>query len=103
MGAADELENLAKEERSFDVIFVDADKPNYRGYYEQIMASGILKVGGLLAVDNTMYKGEELAGGDLSANGAGAKAFNEALLADDRFIQVMLPLRDGLTLALRVA
>jgi len=48
-----------------------------------------------------MYKGEELDSGDLSGNGAGAKALNEGLLADERVQQVMLPLRDGVTLAYR--
>jgi len=66
------------------------------------MESGLLRVGGLLAVDNTMYKGEELDKVEsLSGNGAGAKALNEGLLADDRVQQVMLPLRDGVTLAYR--
>ena len=87
----------------FDMIFVDAYKPDYVEYYNAIMDSGLLRVGGLLLVDNTMYKGEELAGGELTANGAGAKACNIAMLEDDRVHQVMIPLRDGLTAALRVA
>ena len=47
------------------------------------------------------YKGEELTGERLSLNGEGARALNAGLLADDRVLQVMLPLRDGLTLAFR--
>jgi hypothetical protein len=47
------------------------------------------------------YKGEELTGEKLSLNGEGARALNAGLLADDRVLQVMLPLRDGLTLAFR--
>jgi len=69
--------------------------------YQSLVDTGLLRVGGLLAVDNTMYKGEELSGKQMSVNGSGAQALNAALLADDRVHQVMLPLRDGLTLAYR--
>merc|ERR1711988_751405 len=99
--ARDMLEGLASEGQSFDLVFLDVDKPGYFPLYQYIMESGLLKVGGLLAVDNTMYKGEELDSEELSGNGAGAKALNEGLLADDRVQQVMLPLRDGVTLAVR--
>eukprot|EP00929_Paragymnodinium_shiwhaense_P099504 TRINITY_DN611_c0_g1_i12.p1 TRINITY_DN611_c0_g1~~TRINITY_DN611_c0_g1_i12.p1 ORF type:complete len:434 (-),score=115.68 TRINITY_DN611_c0_g1_i12:115-1416(-) len=99
--AGDLLEALAAEGHSFDLVFLDVDKPGYFALYERLMETGLLKVGGLLAVDNTMYKGEELTNDELSTNGAGAKALNEGLLADPRVHQVMLPLRDGVTLAYR--
>lgn len=102
VGEAQELlEALVKEGASFDLVFIDVDKPGYLALYQLIMETGLLKVGGLLAVDNTMYKGEELSGAQLSVNGNGARALNEGLLADSRVHQVMLPLRDGLTLAFR--
>merc|ERR1719409_431257 len=97
------LQGLAAEGQTFDLIFLDVDKPGYFSLYQYMMESGLLKVGGLLAVDNTMYKGEELDSKELSGNGAGAKSLNEGLLADDRVQQVMLPLRDGVTLAVRSA
>merc|ERR1711972_1101096 len=76
VGEAQEmLRVLASEGASFDLVFLD--------------------------VDNTMYKGEELTGEELSVNGEGARALNKGLLADERVHQVMLPLRDGITLALR--
>eukprot|EP00929_Paragymnodinium_shiwhaense_P059980 TRINITY_DN2999_c0_g4_i2.p1 TRINITY_DN2999_c0_g4~~TRINITY_DN2999_c0_g4_i2.p1 ORF type:complete len:989 (+),score=331.55 TRINITY_DN2999_c0_g4_i2:65-2968(+) len=99
--AKDLLEAMAAEGQSFDLIFLDVDKPGYFPLYQYLMDSGLLKVGGLLAVDNTMYKGEELDSSDLSKNGEGARALNEGLLADDRVHQVMLPLRDGVTLVYR--
>merc|ERR1711933_142097 len=102
VGEAQEmLQALASEGAVFDLVFLDVDKPGYLALYETIMDAGLLRVGGLLAVDNTMYKGEELTGEELSLNGEGAKALNEGLLADERVHQVMLPLRDGITLALR--
>jgi len=99
--AEDLLQGLADAGESFDLVFLDVDKPGYLPLYRLLMESGLLRVGGLLVVDNTMYKGEELLG-ELSENGKGARALNEALLADDRVSQVMLPLRDGLSLVHRL-
>jgi len=99
--ARDLLADLAKENHVFDLVFLDVDKPGYLPLFECLMDSGLLKVGGLLMVDNTMYKGEELLG-ELSENSKGIRAFNQALLADDRVSQVMLPLRDGVSLVHRL-
>merc|ERR1719215_1869428 len=102
VGEAQELlQTLADEGASFDLVFLDVDKPGYLSLYNFIMEHNLLRVGGLLAVDNTMYKGEELSSKTLSVNGEGARALNAGLLADERVHQVMLPLRDGLTLAFR--
>jgi len=99
--ACDLLADLAAKKEAFDLIFLDVDKPGYLPIYRLLMESGLLRVGGLLVVDNTMYKGEELVG-KLSENGEGARALNQALLADDRVSQVMLPMRDGLSLVHRL-
>lgn len=82
-------------------MFLDVDKPGYLPLYQLLMDSGLLRVGGLLVVDNTMYKGEEIVG-ELSENGKGARALNEALRSDDRVSQIMLPLRDGVSLVHRL-
>lgn len=103
-GAAEELTAMADAgEAAFDLVFVDADKAGYMGYFNKVMDSGLLKVGGLLVLDNTMYKGEEQAGVELSANGKAVQEVNQAILADERVEQVMLPLRDGVTLVYRKA
>jgi len=99
--ACDLLADLAAQKEAFDLIFLDVDKPGYLPLYRLLMESGLLRVGGLLVVDNTMYKGEELVG-ELSENGKGARALNQVLLADDRVSQVMLPLRDGVSLVHRL-
>merc|ERR1719203_2652657 len=95
------LDKLAEQREAFDLIFLDVDKPGYLALYQRLMESGLLKVGGLLVVDNTMYKGEEILG-ELSQNGKGIRAFNEAVLKDDRVSQVILPLREGVALVHRV-
>ena len=99
--ASNLLAALAAKE-SFDFVFLDVDKPGYLAIYQQLMETGLLKVNGLLVVDNTMYKGEELLGRGLSENGEGVLALNNALLADERVSQVLLPIRDGLTLVHRL-
>lgn len=65
IGAASEaIRSLALEKQDdkngiqegFDLIFIDADKTGYKGYYDTILQSGLLRKGGLLVVDNTLYK-----------------------------------------------
>lgn len=97
------LEDLAAEGESFDLVFVDADKAGYTGYLDALLETGLLGVGGVLAVDNTLMQGEPWVGTALSGNGAAVAAFNAAVAADDRLEQVLLPLRDGVTLARRVS
>jgi caffeoyl-CoA O-methyltransferase len=79
-----------------DLAFVDADKPGYRAYYEELV--GRLRPGALLLVDNTLWSGKVVApGDDADVDTAALAAFNDAVAADDRVTQVLLPLGDGLT------
>jgi caffeoyl-CoA O-methyltransferase len=83
---------------------VDADKAGYREYVELVLDRGLLAHGGLIAVDNTLLQGEPyLTRAGRSENGSAIAAFNAAVAADPRVEQVLLPLRDGLTLIRRVA
>lgn len=100
---ADSLDELVAAGEKFQLVFIDADKPGYLDYYEKVMNSGLLEVGGMLVMDSVMYKGMELAGDELNENAQGVKAVNEAILADERLTKVMLPLRDGVTVAYRSA
>ena len=82
---------------SFDMAFVDADKPNYGGYYEECVR--VVRPGGLVMVDNTLWHGEVA---DPSAEGdnvAAIRTLNERIASDDRVEPVILPIGDGLTLA----
>ncbi|MCJ7453437.1 MAG: class I SAM-dependent methyltransferase [Steroidobacteraceae bacterium] len=82
---------------SFDFAFIDADKTNYLGYYERVLK--LLRPGGLVAVDNTLWTGRvadpEVADPDTVA----LRHFNERLHHDDRVDLSLLPVGDGLTLA----
>jgi predicted O-methyltransferase YrrM len=88
----------------FDFIFIDADKTGYLGYLEFLLDSSLLSPGAIIAIDNTLLQGEPYCGAaDISTNGAAIASFNAALTYDDRVEQVLLPLRDGLTLVARTA
>jgi caffeoyl-CoA O-methyltransferase len=95
------LAELEAERRSFDLVFLDADKAGYVGYLEALLARGLLAAGGLLCVDNTLMQGEPYLPGGRSSNGEAIADFNRAVAADARLEQVLLPLRDGLTLIRR--
>lgn len=79
-----------------DLAFIDADKVNYVGYWEQLVPR--MRQGGLLVVDNVFYYGEVVAA-QPSENGAAIRKFNEHASADPRVELVMLPVADGITLA----
>jgi caffeoyl-CoA O-methyltransferase len=85
----------------FDLVFIDADKAGYLGYVEQILDLGLLRDGGVICVDNTLMQGQPWAGAS-TANGDAIAAFNMAVADDSRVEQVLIPLRDGLTLIRRV-
>ena len=99
--ASSTLEQLAAAGETFDLIFVDADKGGYVGYVDAALQTGLLAAGGLICVDNTLMQGQPWMPGESTANGVAIAAFNEALVADPRVEQVLLPLRDGLTLIRR--
>lgn len=83
----------------YDFAFIDADKPNYAAYYEQCLQ--LVRSGGVIALDNTLWSG---AVADPKANDADTvaiRALNDALHRDQRIALSLLPLGDGLTLALK--
>jgi caffeoyl-CoA O-methyltransferase len=95
--AAETLRALPREEQ-FDLAFVDADKPNYPVYFEELLPR--LRANGVILVDNVLWGGAVLPGardGD-DANRDAIRAFNDAVASDTRVDAVMLPLGDGLTL-----
>jgi len=104
--ATDTLVALAAAGETFDLVFVDADKPGYAGYVDAVLGTGseagLLAPGGLVCLDNTLLQGEPWAPDDeRSANGRAIADLNARLAADPRVEQVLVPLRDGLTLLRR--
>jgi caffeoyl-CoA O-methyltransferase len=94
------LATIANLPGPFDLVFIDADKGNYRNYYEAVLPK--LAPHGLIAVDNVLWTGEVLKSGDgLSEDTHAMQAFNDFVASDPRVECVMLPLRDGVTLIRR--
>lgn len=93
-------ELLATPDRGrFDLAFIDADKTNYEGYYE--CALELLRPGGLILVDNVLWSGRVADPQEKDADTVALRAFNHKLHADSRVTLSMLPLGDGVTLALK--
>ena len=86
----------AGEEGRYDFAFIDADKSGYDGYYERCLK--LLRVGGLIAIDNTLWSGKVAVPAE-DADTAALQALNRKLYADTRVDISMLPIGDGLTLA----
>jgi len=86
----------------FDLVFLDADKAGYVAYFAALLDTGLLAPHGLLCVDNTLMQGQPYLPGSPTANGKAVAEFNDVVAADPRVEQVLLPLRDGLTLIRQV-
>ncbi|MFO1119671.1 MAG: class I SAM-dependent methyltransferase [Rhodospirillales bacterium] len=82
---------------SFDLIFIDADKGNYRAYYDAALE--LLRPGGLMLIDNTLWDGRVADPANEEDNTQAIRAFNAALHDDARIDLSLLPIGDGLTLA----
>ena len=89
----------AGEAGCYDFAFIDADKPNYPGYYERCLL--LLRAGGLIAVDNTLWSGAVADPANNDRDTVAIRAFNDALHRDARVEISLLPIGDGLTLALK--
>ena len=96
--AAETLQKLAHDGNQFDFVFIDADKPGYIGYFRQLMTLELLCPGALICVDNTLLQGETYCEENPSANGRAVVEFNRCVAEDPRVEQVLIPLRDGITM-----
>ncbi|MET0898354.1 MAG: class I SAM-dependent methyltransferase [Mycobacterium sp.] len=86
----------------FDFVFIDADKAGYLEYVEFLLDSTLLSPRAVIAVDNTLMQGQPyIEDTTLTANGVAIAKFNAALTYDPRVEQVLVPLRDGITLIRR--
>ncbi len=96
--AADIIPEL---EYDFDLVFIDADKPNYNLYYDLVFDK--VPVGGYILADNVLFEGDVLLPeNEQSKNARAMHAFNKKIKEDDRVEQVLLPLRDGLMLIRKI-
>lgn len=82
---------------AYDLAFIDADKTGYDAYYEVCLE--LLRRGGVVAVDNTLWNGAVVDPSDRSEDTLAIRAFNEKLAADPRVDLALTTIGDGLTLA----
>jgi caffeoyl-CoA O-methyltransferase len=83
----------------FDLAFIDADKVGYPTYWEEIVPR--IRAGGAVVVDNVLQRGRVVDDSVTSENVVAVRAFNDQVVADRRVTLAMLPIRDGVTLAVK--
>jgi predicted O-methyltransferase YrrM len=82
---------------SFDLMFIDADKPGYSVYFEHGLT--LLRPGGLILVDNVLWSGRVADPSNGEESTKAIRAFNDALASDPRVAQMIVPIGDGVTMA----
>jgi len=91
--ALDSLEELKN--NKFDMVFIDADKMNYKEYYERSLK--LVNKGGLVIVDNVLWHGEVADENNLDKFTVNIRDFNDYVAKDNRVEQIIVPLGDGMT------
>ena len=86
----DELNN-----KKFDMVFIDADKMNYKAYYEKSL--GLINRGGLIVIDNVLWHGEVADEKNDDKFTINIREFNKFVSEDQRVEQIIIPLGDGMT------
>ncbi|MEH2331442.1 class I SAM-dependent methyltransferase [Nostoc sp.] len=84
---------------TFDFAFIDADKENYDGYYERSLQ--LVRPGGLIAIDNVLWSGQVAEEQNQDESTQAIRALNEKLHHDERVTLSLVPIGDGLTLAIK--
>jgi len=94
MGPA--LDTIAALDGPFDLVFIDADKTNYRNYYDAVLPK--LAEHGMIAVDNVLWSGNVVGDEAQDDNTRALRAFNDYVNNDPHTVNVMCTVRDGVTL-----
>ena len=93
------LETIAELDGEFDLVFIDADKPNYLNYYEATLPK--LAPNGLMILDNTLWSGRVADPEEDDENTQAIRTVNDRILDDPRVNNVLLTVRDGMNLVWR--
>ena len=95
------LETIATLDEPLDLVFVDADKPNYINYWDALVPR--IRHNGVIVVDNVLWSGRVIDPvEDQEEDTRAIVAFNEHIRSDDRVEHVVLSVRDGITVAVRI-
>jgi caffeoyl-CoA O-methyltransferase len=87
---------IPKLDETFDLVFIDADKPNYSNYFDLVFPK--LRIGGIILADNVLWSGRVLNAANEDENTKALHAFNQKVQADARASNILLTVRDGLML-----
>ena len=90
------LESLAEIKEKFELVFIDADKGNYKKYYEKSLS--LLQTSGLIIIDNVLWYGEVALENKQDKITETIKDFNEFISNDNRVEKIIIPLGDGMTI-----
>ena len=96
----DAVEIIPRLPEAFDLVFIDADKPNYTNYYNLVFDP--LRPGGFILADNVLWSGRVLLD-EKDENTQALHDFNQMVQADNRVSNVLLPIRDGLMVVRKIA
>ncbi|XP_064612794.1 O-methyltransferase MdmC-like [Liolophura sinensis] len=104
--ALETLQGFSDEGLQFDFVFIDADKTNYKNYFKFLLDKGLLAPGGTICCDNVLWGGNSFLPPEERDSTRGSSVhdipeFNELVANDDRVYQVILPLRDGVSIIRR--
>ena len=100
--AIETMGELVAAGESFDLVFIDADKGGYIDYLNMLLDTNLLAPDGFICVDNTLMQGQPyLAESQRTENGKAIARFNRFVADDPRVEQVLIPIRDGLTIIKR--
>ena len=95
--ALETLEELKRNNNTFDMVFIDADKENYQNYYNKSLE--LVKKDGLVIIDNVLWHGEVVDDKNVDKLTNIIRNFNDHVKKDKRTEQIILPLGDGLTVS----
>ena len=96
----DAAEIIPQLDETFDLVFIDADKPNYKNYYDLVFPK--MRVGGLIIADNVLWSGQVLdaeGGWSVDESTQALHEYNEKINADERVSNILFAVRDGLMIA----
>ena len=84
-------------DETFDLVFIDADKPNYANYYDLVFPK--MRIGGLIIADNVLWSGKVLNAENEDESTQALNEYNKKINADERVSNILLAVRDGLMIA----
>ena len=94
--ALDGLKDLKHQNQKFDLVFIDADKENYKNYYDQSL--GLVDTNGLIIIDNVLWHGEVINEKNQDNLTVNIREFNSYVNKDKRTENLIIPIGDGLTI-----